>query len=89
MHPTVILSGYHRALQASLRICRSIARDIDVKDKQAMRELILASVGTKFSPRLGALVSDLALQAVLTVAEKDQVDVKRYAKVEKIPGGEI
>lgn len=35
----------------------------------------------------------LALQAVRTVAkevgEKTEVDIKRYAKVEKIPGGEI
>lgn len=35
----------------------------------------------------------LALQAVRTVAkqvgEKTEVDIKRYAKIEKIPGGEI
>jgi T-complex protein 1 subunit gamma len=71
-----------------------MARVIDIQNKDEMRKLIQASVGTKFSARIGNLVRDLALDAVLTVAGtsasgKKEVDVKRYAKVEKIPGGEI
>ena len=93
MHPTLILAGYHKALQAALEICRNMARKIDITNKDEMRELILSSVGTKFSARMGNLISDLALKAVLTVARdvggRTEVDVKRYAKVEKIPGGEL
>jgi T-complex protein 1 subunit gamma len=94
VHPTVIIRGYHRALEASLDIAKKLARKININDKDEMRKLIQASVGTKFSPRIGNLVSDLALEAVLTVARtsetgKKEVDVKRYAKVEKIPGGEL
>jgi T-complex protein 1 subunit gamma len=50
-------------------------------------------VGTKFVHRFGNLVVDLAIDAVLTVSVevdgKKEIDVKRYAKVEKIPGGEV
>lgn len=94
MHPTLILSGYHQALQKALGLCRDMAKTIDIHDKVEMRKLIQASVGTKFSAQMGNLISDLALDAVLTVArdvggDRMEVDVKRYAKVEKIPGGEL
>ena len=48
-------------------------------------------IGTKFSSKWGSLIVDLAVKAVKTVYRKDgdhvEIDVKRYAKVEKIPGG--
>jgi T-complex protein 1 subunit gamma len=95
VHPTVIIRGYHQALQMCLETAKCMAKKIDVHDKIAMRNLILSSVGTKYSPRVGNIVGDLALEAVLTVMRtnaltgKKEVDVKRFAKVEKIPGGEL
>ena len=51
-----------------------------------------SSIGTKFSSKWGSLIVDLAVRAVRTVYRKDasdnvEIDIKRYAKVEKIPGG--
>jgi hypothetical protein len=66
-----------------------------------MLKLIKTSIGTKFVVRWSTLMCQLALQAVRTVAQEADagagpvsdnvraVDVKRYARVEKIPGGEI
>lgn len=59
-----------------------------------MRDLMRGCVGTKFSSRYGDLICDLALDAVHTVASDDgaghkEIDIKRFAKVEKIPGGEL
>ncbi|KAK3117045.1 T-complex protein 1 subunit gamma [Teratosphaeriaceae sp. CCFEE 6253] len=59
-----------------------------------MRDLIGTSIGTKFTSRYSDLMCQLALTAVRTVAHdagggKKEVDIKRYARVEKIPGGEI
>lgn len=93
-HPTIIISGFYKALESCLASCRVLAKPIDLTNKQDMRELVQSSVGTKFSSSLGNLISDMALDAVLCVArdigsEKKEVDVKRYAKVEKIPGGEL
>ncbi|POM71845.1 T-complex protein 1 subunit gamma, partial [Phytophthora palmivora] len=94
VHPTVIIRGFNRALNASIEIAKNLARTIDIENKEDMRNLVQSSIGTKFSPRVGNLVSDLALDAVLTVVRttasgRKEVDVKRYAKVEKIPGGEL
>ena len=58
-----------------------------------MLALIKTSIGTKFVARWSDLMCKLALQAVRTVAQDQDgmktVDIKRYARVEKVPGGEI
>jgi T-complex protein 1 subunit gamma len=94
MHPTVIVNAYHRALEAALEIAESLAVRIDTDDAVQMRDLMRACVGTKFSSRYGDLVCDLALAAVKTVLQDDgaghrEIDIKRFAKVEKMPGGEL
>lgn len=58
-----------------------------------MLALIKTSIGTKFVSRWSDMMCRLALQAIRTVAKDENgaktVDIKRYAKVEKVPGGEI
>jgi T-complex protein 1 subunit gamma len=58
-----------------------------------MLALIKTSIGTKFVVRWSDLMCRLALDAVRTVSAEDAgvrtVDIKRYARVEKVPGGEI
>eukprot|EP01048_Picozoa_sp_COSAG05_P026946 COSAG05_NODE_7616_length_789_cov_2.005797_1_plen_224_part_10 len=59
-----------------------------------MGELVETTVGTKFTSRFSSMMVKLALDAVKTVAVTDdggrlEIDIKRFAKVEKIPGGEI
>ena len=96
VHPTVIVHGYNLALQEALKICEKQAVVVDLEDKEAMGKLVQSSIGTKFSSRWNDLMVDMALSAVLTVATRPdpnstrvEVDTKRFAKVEKIPGGEI
>jgi T-complex protein 1 subunit gamma len=60
------------------------------KDEDLTR-IVKSSIGTKFSSKWGNLIVDLAVKAVKTVYKKEgeyvEIDTKRYAKVEKIPGG--
>jgi T-complex protein 1 subunit gamma len=89
----VIISAYNKALKEALEIVQRISIPIDVTDDGAMLSLIKTSIGTKFVVRWSDLMCKLALQAVRTVAQdtngNQTVDIKRYARVEKIPGGEI
>lgn len=98
VHPTVIVSAYTRALATALEYMEKQALTIDVhKDAEWMKRLVQSSLNTKFSSRWNDKMVDMALQAVLTVAQpakgnlwkEMEVDIKRYAKVEKIPGGEM
>jgi T-complex protein 1 subunit gamma len=94
IHPVVIIQAFKRALADALEIIDEIAVDVDVNNDDAMYQLINASIGTKFVSRWSKLMCGLALKAVRTVSmdaggEKKEVDIKRYARIEKIPGGEI
>jgi len=93
-HPTVIVQGYMEAQKMAEEILSEIAIPIDTSDDAKMHELIQSSIGTKFVSRWGTMVSELALKAARCVAVKHpggrmEVDIKRYARVEKIPGGEM
>jgi T-complex protein 1 subunit gamma len=94
IHPVVIIQAYKRALADALAIIDAISEPVDTNDDKAMYQLINASIGTKFVSRWSELMCGLALKAVRTVsldtgAGKKEVDIKRYARVEKVPGGEI
>lgn len=92
-HPTVIVSGYYKALQTALETCEKIARRIDTENMDEMREIVNAAIGTKFSARWGQKMVDMAINAVKKVTVKrgdyTEVDVKRFVRIEKIPGGEL
>ncbi|KAL9088369.1 MAG: hypothetical protein Q9159_003143 [Coniocarpon cinnabarinum] len=94
IHPVVIISAFKRALNDALAVIEDVSKTIDVKDDKAMINLISSSIGTKFVSRWSDLMCGLALRAIRTVAHeagasRQDVDVKRYARVEKIPGGQI
>ncbi|KAF8874305.1 chaperonin Cpn60/TCP-1 family [Mucidula mucida] len=93
IHPVVIISAYNKALKEALEIIKRISVPIDTNNDDEMLSLIKTSIGTKFSMRWSDLMCKLALQAVRTVAQEEggtkTVDIKRYARVEKVPGGEI
>lgn len=94
IHPVVIISAFKRALADALKVIEEVSIPIDTNDDEAMGQLVASSIGTKFVNRWSKLMVDLALQAVRTVAKevgpgKTEVDIKRYARIEKVPGGEI
>lgn len=94
IHPVVIIQAFKRALADALQVIQDVSIPVDVHDDQVMRGIISTSIGTKFSSRYNDLMCNLALTAVRTVSHdagggKKEVDIKRYARVEKVPGGEI
>ncbi|KAK0309234.1 T-complex protein 1 subunit gamma [Friedmanniomyces endolithicus] len=94
IHPVVIISAFKRALADAVQVIQDTSIPVDVNDDSVMRDLISTSIGTKFTSRYSDLMCGLALTAVRTVSHdagggKKEVDIKRYARVEKIPGGEV
>lgn len=96
LHPIVIIKAFKRALDDALKVIEEISIPIDVNSDEEMLRLIKSCLGTKMADRWSDLICNIALKAVRCVAlnltaeaQKLEVDIKRYAKVEKIPGGEI
>lgn len=94
VHPTLIIKAYRRALQDMITLLQTqVSTPLDVKDRTKLSEVIAACVGTKFLSRHSQLAVTMALDAVSTVLLEEngrrEIDIKRYAKVEKIPGGAL
>jgi T-complex protein 1 subunit gamma len=103
MHPTVVCRAYNEALQFALGVVRKMAIAVVDGEDDRLRTVVRSCIGTKFVSRFEDQMVDLAVTAVKCVQEtrdpsglgeldkvgKSTIDIKRYAKVEKIPGGEL
>lgn len=94
LHPTVIIRGYLKALKDSEEILNELSFPVDVENTDEMLKIVTSCIGTKFTQRFGDLIGRLAIDAVRCVMTKlpngtPEIDVKKYAKIEKIPGLDI
>jgi len=92
-HPRLIIGGYTKALEDALQTIDKLAVRVDLNNRSELLKIVQSSIGTKFISRWSDLMCNLALDAVLAVTIQDgdrkEIDIKRYAKVEKVPGGDI
>ncbi|CAE6418501.1 unnamed protein product [Rhizoctonia solani] len=104
IHPVRIIAGLNAALATALETVNRISIPIDPNSDEDMLALIKTAIGTKFVARWSDLMCSLALKAVRTVTQGGEtqsvggvqiingmttIDIKRYARVEKVPGGTI
>ncbi|KAG7696983.1 hypothetical protein KL930_002566 [Ogataea haglerorum] len=93
IHPVVIIQALKQALKDALEIIHETSIPVDLENEAAMVKLISAAIGTKYVAKWSQLMCQLALKAVKTVLVQEgdhkEIDIKRYVRVEKIPGGEI
>lgn len=92
-HPISIINAYRKGLQEAIKTVSSLSQSIDIKSDQEMIELIKGCLGTKIGARWSEMLCQIALRAVNIVAKvnetHNEVDIKRYVRIEKIPGGSI
>ena len=93
IHPSVVVTGFYKALEDAINYADEIATPVDINNEEEINTIIRSCLATKFASKWDNLISDLALKAVKTVYNKESnvfdCDIKKYAKVEKIPGGEL
>ena len=93
VHPIRIISAYRRALEEAVKYVDEVSVPMDLNDRKQLVNLVQSTLGTKFVSRWMDLMVNLALDAVrivsIDVNGKREIDIKRYARIEKIPGGEI
>lgn len=95
IHPLKIVKGFSMALSDALAAIEQVAVTLDTTDRSQVEEIVKACLGTKFNSRDEQLMCGLAVDATLRVSRVDartghrDIDIKRYAKVEKVPGGSI
>jgi len=89
VHPTIIVDGYKAAANKALEILDQIAVKTDPLDKAILRKVAEVSLASKILAEYKETMADLAVNAILQVAEKTadgyKVDIDDV-KVEKKPG---
>ncbi|KAK4884647.1 hypothetical protein RN001_000918 [Aquatica leii] len=94
IHPTIIIRQYKQALEDMVSLLEGpLSIPINKSDKTAMANVVKSCIGTKFIGKWADMAVKIALDAVSTVMlvedGRTEIDLKRYAKVEKIPGSSI
>lgn len=94
IHPTQIIGAYRQALDDLLDVLKQqVSIPIDINDDAEMMRILKSCLGTKFINQWSELACNMALKAVRTVLteknDRTEIDIKRYVKIEKIPGGTL
>jgi thermosome len=92
IHPTIIIDGYKKAMEKALEILDKIAIPVDLNSTEYLRKAAMTSMASKLVAEHREYLADLAVKAILQVAEKEdggyKVDVDDV-KVEKKPGESV
>lgn len=92
VHPTIIVDGYRKASVKALEVLAKIAEKVSPTDKAVLAKVATTTMGTKIVAQQGEYLADVAVHAVLEVAEKIgetyRVDIDEV-KVEKKAGGSL
>jgi len=89
IHPTIIVSGYEKAAGKALEFLDELSTPISPTDREMLRKVAMTTVASKMISGNKEYLADLAVDAVLRVAEKVdgeyKVDISDI-KVEKKAG---
>ena len=92
IHPTIIIDGYKKALEKALEALEKIAIPVDLNSTEYLKKAAMTSMASKLVAEHREYLAELAVKAILQVAEKEddkyKVDVDDV-KVEKKPGESV
>ena len=89
VHPTIIIDGYKKASEKALEVLEKIAMPTESNREEYLKKVAMTSMASKLVAEHKEYLAELAVKAVLEVAEKEngkyKVDIDDI-KVEKKPG---
>jgi len=89
VHPTIIIDGYKKASEKALEVLEKIAIPAGSKTEEYSKKVAMTSMASKLVAEHREYLADLAVKAIMEVAEKEDGKYKADVddvKVEKKPG---
>jgi thermosome len=89
IHPTIIIDGYKKASEKALEVLEKIAIPAESNTQEYLKKAAMTSMASKLVAEHREYLADLAVKAILAVAEKEDGKYKADVddvKVEKKPG---
>ena len=82
IHPTVIVSGYRKAVQKAVEILNKIGIEIDLEDRETLKRIALTSMSSKAVGAAKDHLAEIAIDAVKQIVEER--GGKRVADIDHI-----
>jgi len=95
LHPTIIIKGFRMALEDMISWCeQKFSKQIDISSGSAqLMSVVKSCLSTKMLARYMDLAVNIAVEVVHSILttkdDQKEIDIKRYCRVEKVPGGNI
>jgi len=71
IHPTVIIDGFKMAQEKALEVLEKIALPVDLKKQDYLKKAAVTSMASKLVAEYKEYLADIAVKAMLAVAEKE------------------
>jgi len=90
IHPIRIADGYDKACQVALKTLENIAEDFPISDKDMLKRTARTTLGSKIVNRCHDQFAEIAVEAVLAVADMEKKDVN-FELIKMLPkvGGKL
>ena len=82
IHPTVIVSGYRKAVQKAVEILNKIGVEVNLEDRETLRKIALTSMASKAVGAAKEHLAELAIDAVKQIVEER--GGKRIADIDNV-----
>ncbi|KAI0986492.1 hypothetical protein GJ496_008102 [Pomphorhynchus laevis] len=95
IHPIILIRSYTQACTDVVNFLMSdkVCTPVNLSNNDEIIAVIKSSLDTKILHEWGTFACSIALEAVQTIEHKEgnrhEIDIKRYARIEKIPGGSV
>jgi len=88
IHPTVIVRGYRKAVDAAVEALTKLAITVNLDDRETLKKVSMTSMGSKAVGNARSHLSDITIDAVKLIAEKrgDRMiaDIDNIQRVKKV-----
>ncbi len=92
IHPTIITHGYRMAKEKALEVLEKISKPVTTKDKELLKKIAMTAMTGKNAEVARTDLSELVVDAILTVVEEDNgkvvIDLDKI-KLEKKEGASV
>jgi thermosome len=82
IHPTILVSGYRKAVQNAMETTNKIAIPVDIEDRETLKKVAVTSMASKAVGPAKEHLAEIAIDAVKQIAEKR--GDKRIADIDNI-----
>jgi len=92
VHPIIIIDGYKKASEKALAVLEQMAIPVNLNSQEHLKKTAMTSMASKLVAEHREYLADLAVKAILQVAEKENSKYKADVddvKVEKKPGKSV